>query len=189
VRALVVYAHPSEESFCAALRDRAVAGLLDGGHTVDLIDLYASGFDPGTPATGGDGGAEATEADHARRLAAADALVLVHPTWWGGQPAILKGWFDKVLREGVAYRFDRRGCPRSLLRHIRSLVVVTTYGSSRWVNLLEGEPGRRTVRWALRALLGWRARSRWLACYRMDTAGEAERRRFLERVQGQLARL
>ena len=94
-----------------------------------------------------------------------------------------------VLGDGVAYRFDRRGRPRSLLRHIRSLVVVTTYGSSSWVNLLEGEPGRRTVRWALRALLGWRARSRWLACYRMDTAGDAARRRFLDRVQRELSRL
>jgi putative NADPH-quinone reductase len=114
---------------------------------------------------------------------------LVHPTWWGGQPAILKGWFDRVLGAGVAYRFDRRGRPRSLLRHIRRLVVVTTYGSSPWVNLLEGEPGRRTVRWALRALLSWRARTRWLACYRMDTAGEAERARFLARVERELTAL
>jgi putative NADPH-quinone reductase len=174
------------------MRDRAVAGLLDGGHTVDLIDLYASGFDPVERAGRVDPAEHAgcaALADHAARLAAADALVLVHPTWWGGQPAILKGWFDRVLAEGVAYRVDQHGRPRSLLRHIRALIVVTTYGSSRWVNALEGEPGRRTARWALRALLGWRARSRWVACYGMDDVDEHARRRFLDRVVRELSRL
>ena len=33
----------------------------------------------------------------------ADALVLVYPTWWSGQPAMLKGWFDRVLASGVAW--------------------------------------------------------------------------------------
>ena len=59
----------------------------------------------------------------------------------------------------------------------------------RGVGFLEGEPGRRTARWALRALLGWRARSRWLACYCMDSADDATRQRFLERVGRELARV
>jgi NAD(P)H dehydrogenase (quinone) len=178
MRMLLVHAHPSPDSCNAALCRRAVEALLDGGHVIDLLDLHASGF--------GAAGADVL-ADHRRRVAAADGLVFVHPTWWGGQPAILKRWFDEVLCEGVAHRLDARGRRRSLLRHIRVLVVVTTYGSSRWVNLLEGEPGRLTVRRGLRGLLSWRARSRWLACYRMDTAGDEVRRRFLDRVGRELA--
>ena len=45
-RALVVYAHPCEESFNAALHRETVAALTRGGWEVDDCDLYAEGFDP-----------------------------------------------------------------------------------------------------------------------------------------------
>ena len=54
---------------------------------------------------------------------------MVHPNWWGQPPAILKGWIDRVIRPGVAYRFDEtdsgEGVPIGLLR-ARSAVVFNT---------------------------------------------------------------
>jgi NAD(P)H dehydrogenase (quinone) len=195
MRILVVHTHPHDGSFAASLRDTVVATLTDGGHAVDLVDLYAEGFDPllsahevathrvGLPERPG-------IARHAELLRAADALVLVHPTWWGGQPAMLKGWFDRVWCEGVAYTLpDGADRIRPLLRNIRHLVVVTTYGSSRWVNALQGEPGRRTVRWGLRTLLHPRVRTRWYGLYGMDRNTDEDRRRFLDEVARNLRRL
>ena len=46
MRILAVYCHPLAGSYCAALRDRALQALRDGGHEVELLDLYAEGFDP-----------------------------------------------------------------------------------------------------------------------------------------------
>lgn len=46
MRVLVVYAHPNPESFCHAVLERVQAGLDDGGHEHEVIDLYALGFDP-----------------------------------------------------------------------------------------------------------------------------------------------
>jgi putative NADPH-quinone reductase len=46
MRALVVYCHPIEGSFCSALRDAAVSGLRKAGHSVDTIDLAADSFNP-----------------------------------------------------------------------------------------------------------------------------------------------
>ncbi len=43
---LYVYCHPLDDSFHAALRKEALAGLEEAGHTIDLLDLYAEGFDP-----------------------------------------------------------------------------------------------------------------------------------------------
>ena len=43
---LVVYAHPNPESFTHAIREQVERGLVDGGHTVEVIDLYAIGFNP-----------------------------------------------------------------------------------------------------------------------------------------------
>lgn len=146
---LLVYAHPEPASFNGALRDAIVGETLDSGHSIDVSDLYAQGFDP----VAGRGDfiqaaddvlfsyqAEQTAAalsgsfvpDLAReqdRLKRADLLVLQFPLWWGGPPAILKGWFDRVAAYGVAYadgtRFDT-----GLFRGRRSLISVTTGGTA-----------------------------------------------------------
>ncbi len=46
MRVLVVYAHPNPGSFCGAVKERVTRGLRDGGHTFEVIDLHATGFDP-----------------------------------------------------------------------------------------------------------------------------------------------
>jgi putative NADPH-quinone reductase len=186
---LVVYAHPVETSYCAALRDRVVASLHRAGHAVDLLDLYAEGFDPHldadewSPATPG-----ATERPdlwpHVERLRSAAHLVFVYPTWFGAPPAMLKGWLDRVWVAGVAFdRVAGSNRPRARLLHIRRLTVVTTYGSSRWVNAVEGEPGKRLVKRWLRVLCHPLARSRWIALYGMDRVDDNGRRAFLDRVE------
>src|SRR3546814_16266496 len=38
----------------------------------------------------------------------ADLLVLQYPMWWHLPPAILKGWFDRVLAYGEAYTSAKR---------------------------------------------------------------------------------
>ena len=46
---------------------------------------------------------------HCGERSAADGYVIVHPNWWAMPPAILKGWIDRVLRQGVAYEFAAGG--------------------------------------------------------------------------------
>ena len=46
MRVLTVFAHPGPRSFCHAVLDRFDAGLRDAGHTNEILDLYAIGFDP-----------------------------------------------------------------------------------------------------------------------------------------------
>lgn len=195
MKALVAYAHPVEGSFCSAVRDRLTDSLVAAGHEVDLMDLYAEEFNTTLSAeehalhhSGPEN--KPAIADHARRLSSAEALVFVYPTWWGGQPAILKGWFDRVWVEGVAYTLDEGASRiRPLLRNVRRLVVVTTHGSSKWVNALQGEPGKRVILRGLRSLCHPRARSRWIAMYGVDRSRESDRGRFLDRVGSVMTRL
>ena len=129
-------------------------------------------------------------AAHAARLEWADALVLVYPTWWGAQPAILWGWLERVWIDGIA--FSRRpGARRARpgLRNIRHLVAITTHGSSKWINAVEGEPGKRVVLRRMRACCHPRVRTRWIALYGVDGSDEAERRAFLARVERSMAEL
>lgn len=191
---LVVHAHPCDESFVAALRDRAVAALERSGHAVEVADLYAEGFDPQLTATERAHHLDAPStkpqlaAEYAR-LRRADGLVLVYPTWWGGQPAILKGWFDRVWAAGVAFDLPPGATRiRPGLANVRRLAVVTTHGSSKWVNVVEGEPGKLVVQRSLRILCHRRTRFRWIAMYGVDRSTPETRRRFLEQVERTLGR-
>ncbi len=191
---LLVSAHPLADSYIAAVRGAAVRGLQAAGHVVDVADLDAEGFDPcrsqrewetrGEPARPDDVQA------HAARLEWADALVLVYPTWWGAQPAILWGWLDRVWIDGVAFtRPPRVRRARPSLRNIRHLVAITTHGSPKRINAVEGEPGKRVVLRRMRACCHPRVRTRWIAHYGVDRSDDAERQAFLQRVERSMASL
>ena len=193
-RALVVYCHPVEESFVAAVRDRVLAALASGGAEVRLSDLYAEGFDPAFSATERahhlEEGTDADIVSYADDLQWCDTLVLVYPTWWSGQPAMLKGWMDRVWVNGVAWTLpDGANRLRPGLRNVRRLVAVTTHGSSKFINMVEGESGKRTLTRSLRSMCHPLARTTWLAMYGIDNASAADREAFLDRVEHRIARL
>lgn len=146
---LIVYAHPEPTSFNAALVARAKAALRPAGHTVTVSDLYADRFDPeagrhdfSTVADPDRFHYQSEQALAARqeafvpeiareqaRVAAADLLVLQFPLWWGGPPAILKGWFERVLAYGFAY-VDGRRFDTGVFKGRRALLSVTTGGTT-----------------------------------------------------------
>lgn len=116
-----IYAHPQSSSFNARLFRDGVETLARD-HDVEITDLYGQGFDPvlAAPDLGEPRGREGNVVDlmgeayaagqlpldvteEQRKLAAADLVVLQFPLWWYGPPAILKGWFDRVLTNGFAY--------------------------------------------------------------------------------------
>jgi putative NADPH-quinone reductase len=189
---LVIYCHPRPESFCAALREAAAEGLAAGGHTVELIDLYAEGFDPALPTD-----QRAAYFDEARNhanletqiaaLRRAQGLVLVYPTWWFGMPAMLKGWFDRVWVPGVAFRLGGRNVLVPLLTDVRRIAVVTTYGSPRWLLWWVGWPDRRIVMKGFRPLCARGCRVDWLGRAGMDQADPARLNEFLAKVRRQLS--
>lgn len=190
-RTLVVYCHPDPASFTAAVKDAAVAALREAGHEVRVRDLYADRFDPLLSAAERrahrEPGPRPGLADHAAELRWCEHLVLVYPTWWSGQPAMLKGWIDRVWVRGVAWELPAgSNRVRARLDNVRRITTVTTHGSGRLVNRLEGEAGRRTVTRSLRALCHRFARTRWVAMYGLDTASPAQRERFIARVRAEL---
>ncbi len=75
------------------------------GHDVITHDLYKEGFDPvlGAPELARSFSLDELVQVHCRELSACDGLLIFHPDWWGQPPAVLKGWLDRVFRQGVAY--------------------------------------------------------------------------------------
>ena len=101
---LVIVGHQRQGSFCHAIVDTAQAQLREAGHEVTYHDLYAEHFDPILPDSEILKGTEKSPvvARHCAEVTAADGYLVVHPNWWAQPPAILKGWIDRVLCQGVA---------------------------------------------------------------------------------------
>ncbi|AUY51490.1 NAD(P)H-dependent oxidoreductase [Streptomyces sp. CB01881] len=134
VRRIGVYlAHPRPGSFNHALADAVMDELRGRGCEVVAHDLCAEGFAPVLTAGETETVAAAGESTdpqlalHRSEVATLDALVLVHPNWWGMPPAVLTGWVQRVLVPGVAYKLGTAdGEPAGLLRAGRALVLNTS---------------------------------------------------------------
>lgn len=126
-------AHPRPGSFNHAVFDAVVEELRGRGATVLAHDLCAEGFTPLLSAdeTGTVEAAARTHdaqvALHRTEVATLDAMVFVHPNWWGMPPAVLTGWVQRVLAPGVAYKLGTaEGEPAGLLKAGRALVLNTS---------------------------------------------------------------
>ncbi len=186
---LVLFAHPLVDSFAAALHEAVVAALREAGHEVDDCDLYASGFEP--VMTAAERRAHNTPnpdfsavESHVERLRAADAVVLCFPVWWYGMPAILKGYFDRVWINGVAFHLRAGGKIEPGLHRLNKLWVVCTYGAPWWlIKLVLRDPVRGVIHTGIRGLCTRHVKTRFLALYSIESKTSADTTRFLEKVR------
>ena len=188
-RALILFAHPCDDSFSAALHKTVLDALTAKGWDIDDCDLYAEGFNPVLTAAERRGYHDvarntAPVQSYVDRLRQADALVLVFPVWNYGFPAILKGFFDRVFLSGVSFTLvDGRVKPN--LMNIRKLAAITTYGGTRVKTFLAGDPPRRVVTRSIRYVCGAR-KLRYLALHDMNRVSAAQRAAHLARVRAEM---
>lgn len=190
MRALIVYCHPRDDSFTAAVRDAVLEELAASGAEIRLQDLYKMKFDPVMGAQEHRDyedekinqmpvGAEIVD------LQWCDTLIFVYPTWWYGLPAMLKGWLDRVLVPGVAFLMpdETNSNIRPGLDHIGHLAVFTTCGASWWLTRLIGAPGRRTVLRGVKLLCARGCKTAFAAHYLMDSSTDQSRAAHLRKVR------
>lgn len=195
MKALVVYCHPRQESFTAAVRDMVVSKLSEAQAEVRLVDLYSNGFSPVLSAdelenyedASRNTQAVATDVDH---LKWCDTLIFVYPTWWYGLPAMLKGWLDRVLVPDVAFLMPTKTRTNIApgLTHIKRLGVFTTCGASRWLTFMVGAPGKRTLFRGLGLLCAKPLKTAFAAHYLMDRSTAESRKAHLDRVAHKMER-
>jgi NAD(P)H dehydrogenase (quinone) len=118
LRHLIIAAHPRIESFNHAVVQAYTAALTERGHRVACRDLYAIGFSPILSARDitaiGRGKPPIDIRRELHAIAAADAIALIAPLWWGGFPAVLKGYVDRVFTAGSPYIAKNKVYGRSL---------------------------------------------------------------------------
>ena len=188
MRILVLYAHPVESSFGAAVHAKLVECLKASEHEVDDCDLNAEGFDPVMSRQDRIDYHDVKVnrnrvAPYVDRLMRAEALCFSFPVWNMGFPAILKGFIDRVFLPGVSFHLEETGDYRPGLQNIRRLGVACTYGGDRLRTFLMGDPMRRYIMRSLRANCALGARCDYVACYDMNHTTPERRAAFLAKVE------
>lgn len=130
---LLINGHPNPESFSAALAEAYQKGATSAGHEVRMLNLGELDFDP--ILNYGYHKPTALEPDllKAQELILwADHLVWVYPVWWGSLPALLKGFLDRVLLPGYAFKFRENSVWWDKLLKGRSGRVIQTLDQPPW---------------------------------------------------------
>ena len=144
---LVIAANPRKDSYTQALADAYARGAIQAGQTVDLVSLTDLEFNPDVIEKHPQH--QFLESDLKQmqeKISAADHLVFVYPTWWGTVPAVLKGFLDRVLTPGFAFRELNYGNYDKMLKG-RSAQIITTMDTPVFVfKYLQQAPGTRTMR-------------------------------------------
>ncbi len=148
---LIIDGHPNPDSLCAALAARYVQAAQEAGAQVQLLAIRDLAFDPVLHL--GYRQRQRLEPDLIQAQAAILAckhLTLVTPVWWGSMPALLKGFLDRTLERGWAFRYAENGLPQGLLRGRSAHLVVTTDSPLWYLRWIQGDP---TVRALVRSTL------------------------------------
>lgn len=148
---MIVYAHDEPTSFTSAMKNVAVEVLTHQGHSVVVSDLYGQGFSPAAQkwdfvTTSGNHFNYMLEQRHAanldlafspdilaeiQKMRAAEIILFVTPIWWFGVPAILKGWFDRVLAMGVAWDGGKL-YEQGLMRGKQAMLIASAGGPAEY---------------------------------------------------------
>lgn len=186
-KVLVVYCHPNPKSYTRAVLDALLAGLADDRCEVELVDLYAERFDPVLIVDEERRRRDLDKVEYTERyralLAWCDSVVFVYPVWWGGFPAMLKGFIDRTFVSGLAYSFaglpKDAVLPRGLMRakHAHFFYTLDSPALVAWL-----DPGWWSNYFTVFRYCGFTVvRRHYLA--RLKLASARERERWLAQVR------
>lgn len=129
---VILYAHPNPKSFNHAILEHVQENLKRNGKEFILRDLYSMKFNPVLDAPDfvamGKKQVLADVEQEQKFIKDADKIIVIHPVWWYGMPAMMKGYIDRVFTRGFAYDYDATGV-KGLLSGKKIVIFNTTGGS------------------------------------------------------------
>lgn len=129
---LAVFAHPSPKSFNRSILETVKEIAAQKGHGMAVADLYVEGFNPSLTDEDFESFNRAITPPDIQKMQdavkAANVVAFIHPIWWFGMPAVLKGWIDRIFSYGFAYGHDSRGI-KPLLAGKKAIIINTAGGA------------------------------------------------------------
>jgi NAD(P)H dehydrogenase (quinone) len=183
-RILMILGTPKNNSFCHALSEAYAQGARSKGHVVRQLKLGEMTYDP--VLREGYEQSQQLEPDlleAQRQIHWAEHLVFVYPVWWGGIPALLKGFFDRTFLPGFAFKYRNRSQLWDKLLSGRTADLLVTMDTPPWYfRWIYGAPGHRQM---TRTILGFSGiKTRRLAEFApVRPSSEEQRQSWLRRAE------
>src|SRR4051812_27847197 len=130
---LIINGHPNPESFCFAIAKAYQESALGSGAEVKEIVIADLEFDKNLQfgyqkrMT-----LEPDLLDAWEKIKWAEHLVWVHPVWWGGLPAITKGFIDRLFLPGMAFKYRENSVWWDKLLKNKTAHIITTLDQPGW---------------------------------------------------------
>ena len=141
MKTLIIYAHPNTPGHCPHILKEIEEHLQEEDADYELLDLYKMKYDPilheDEHYTTGEREISDQNKDIQKSIQDSDRMIFIYPVWWNSMPAILKGFFDKVLTPHFAFKFTPfkvlgQSLPKKLLSGKKAALFMTT-GSQWWI--------------------------------------------------------
>ncbi|WP_343618722.1 NAD(P)H-dependent oxidoreductase [Flavobacterium sp.] len=130
---LIINGHPNAESFNFGIAESYKNGALTSGAQVETITIADLHFNPNLKF----GYQKRTELEPDlleswEKIKKADHLVWIHPVWWGGLPAITKGFIDRLFLPGMAFQYRENSVWWDKLLKGKTAHIITTLDQPGW---------------------------------------------------------
>lgn len=130
---LVINGHPNKESLNFALANAYQKGAETAGAEVKVILIADLKFNPNLQ----HGFMKRTELEPDMvaawdKIKWAEHIVFVHPVWWGGLPAITKGFIDRLFLPGFAFQYKENSVWWDKLLKGKTARIITSLDQPSW---------------------------------------------------------
>lgn len=180
---LIINGHPNKESLNFALAEAYQKGAVASGANVSIIHIGDLDFDPNL-AYGYRKGItlEPDLVESLAKIKQAEHLVWVHPVWWGGLPALMKGFIDRLFLPGIAFKYKENSIWWDKLFAGKTARIITTLDQPSWYyRLMFGRPSVNQLKKAVLEFCGVKpVKVTYVGIVKKATA--AQREQWLQKV-------
>lgn len=180
---LIINGHPNPESFNFGIAESYFKGAIASGAEVDNITISELNFNPNLQF----GYQKRTELEPDLlaswdKIQKADHLVWIHPVWFGGLPAITKGFIDRLFLPGMAFQYRKNSVWWDKLLKGKTAHIITTLDQPSWYyKIFYGNPSVNQLKKTTLEFCGVKpVKVSYLGI--IKTADEVQRKKWLEKV-------
>lgn len=184
---VLIYCHPYNQSFNHAVFVQLLHNLTRQHITTDVIDLYADHFNPVYDLEElrlfHDGKThDPLVTKYLNLLKSADGIIFVTPIWWNELPGMLKGFIDKVMKEGkgLSHTVTKTGIHGELTNLKRAYVFTTSTSPTFYLQLCCGNAIKKIFIKVTLKQLGIKS-SIWYNLGSISNAPAAKRQAYLKK--------
>ncbi len=195
MRAIIVFNHPYEGSYCNAILNAVTKGLQKANYEVDLMHLDNDRFNPVMSKADLKAFVEHKPIDpqvidYNERLKKADHLIFIFPIWWDLMPATTKGFIDRVLSPGIVYDHHPRGFGLvPLLKNLQSVTIITTMNKPKIMySLLIGNLIRKAMLKSVFKTMGYKNLN-WISYTSVKSVSHEKRVKWLTDIENTFAKM